>query len=392
MTTAWELAVTCPMMPSSGHVLNCTCWRPGWGLLGVSAVRIRTCNHFRLYNSVKMASIKEKAAALNLAEKLCVRPQGEPLVVPDRSVFVCVCLVPQYPYRQKLVAATFPLFCWTCSHWLNSLSLTFTVFWCCFLPAQYLTCLFVLQHMEWAWSPCARRACGTGSSRTWRPRWRWSLAACTSSLTATVSSARRLWMCWKSTWKVSKAWRVRLTKEPACILTSDKPALIWCFFSFMNKQLFVWTRRRECAEAKSGVCVPDTAGLSCVWGSGDQSVWQGQKAGCVSGQQEFPLQVRPPPTLRRTHGQVCQTVLHPQVRESVHAVASRARKKRTCEWHPEPFLPFSFRQVLTSDTHTLVEHSESAPSQNTKRLLIAFRHVYTLIQCIFSTENANPEM
>lgn len=90
MTTAWELAVTCPMMPSSGHVLNCSCWRPGWGLLGVSAVRIRTCIQFRLYNSVKMASIKEKAAALNLAEKLCVRPQGEPLVAPDRSVFVCV--------------------------------------------------------------------------------------------------------------------------------------------------------------------------------------------------------------------------------------------------------------------------------------------------------------
>lgn len=169
----------------------------------------------------------------------------------------------------------------------------------------------------------------------------------------------------------------------------------------MNKQLFVWTRRRKCAEAKSGVCVPDTAGLSCVWGSGDQSVWQGQKAGSVSGQQECPLQVRTHPTLRESHGEVCKTVIYPQVCESVHAFASWARKKRTCEWHPQPFLLFSFRQVWTSDTHThtLVEHSEclpsiitrADPSQNTVSNKGGFWFPSDMFTLLFA-ENANPEM
>ena len=81
-------------------------------------VRRRSCAYILcspLNDSVRMASIKEKAAALNLAEKLCVRPQGEPLNAPDRSVFMVV-VGSTHVSPKKTVAAIFLSFCWTCSH------------------------------------------------------------------------------------------------------------------------------------------------------------------------------------------------------------------------------------------------------------------------------------
>lgn len=307
-------------------------------------------------------------------------------------------------------AAIFPLFCWTCSHWLNSLLLSFTVFWCCFLHAQYLTCdcLFVFQHMEWAWNQCGRPASGTVSSFTSSPPWRWSLAACTSSLTATVSWAQRLWMCWKSIWKVSKAWRVRLTKEPVCILTSDKPAFNLMFFlSWTNNCLFELVG--VSVPRPKVVCVCQTL-LDCrvFEAVGTKVFGKDRKQDLFQDSKSALYRWELTPTLRETHGEVCKTVIYPQVRESVHAFASWARKKRTCEWHPEPFLPFSFRQVWTSDahtqtyTHTLVEHSECPASslmQILPRTLCQTKEAFNSLQtCLhfysvyFFTENANPEM
>lgn len=81
-TTAWAFAVTCPLAPPSGPVLKRHL--PGRAQLrpcsASAAAGLYVRGPLRLYDSASMTTIKEKAAALNLAEKLCVRPPGEPLI------------------------------------------------------------------------------------------------------------------------------------------------------------------------------------------------------------------------------------------------------------------------------------------------------------------------
>lgn len=62
-----------------------------------------------------MASIKERAAALNLDEKLCVRPQGEPLIAPRGGLQMRRVLSPAdeallqaFPGAQRLTSALLP--------------------------------------------------------------------------------------------------------------------------------------------------------------------------------------------------------------------------------------------------------------------------------------------
>lgn len=63
-----------------------------------------------------MASIKERAAALNLDEKLCVRPQGEPLIAPRGGLQMRRVLPPAdeallqaFPGAQRLTSALLPI-------------------------------------------------------------------------------------------------------------------------------------------------------------------------------------------------------------------------------------------------------------------------------------------
>lgn len=295
-----------------------------------------------------------------------------------------------------MVAAIFPLFCWTCSHWLNSLLLSFTVFWCCFLHVQYLTCdcLFVFQHMEWAWNQCGRLASGTLSSFTSSPPWRWSLAACSSSLTATVSWAQRLWMCWKSIWKVSKAWRVRLMKETICILISDKPAFNLMFFlSWTNNCLFELVG--VSVPRPKVVCVCQTL-LDCrvfeavgtkVFGKDrKQDLFQDSKSALYRWELTQPWESRTARCVKRWFTHRFVRVCTPSLLELERSALVNGIHNLFCCSPSDRYEPLTHTHTHTCGTlwmssqhhHSCRSFPEHCVKQ--RRVLIPFRYVYTSIR------------